>query len=260
MTGERRYSQGTFCWVDLATIDTVAAKVFYGQVMGWSAADMPTDQGIPYTMLSHAGKQVAGLYPINPVEPARPHWSAYIGVDDLDAMSERAVSLGGKVVMPAMDASGAGRMCFVADPTGAVFGLWQPLTHRGAENDNAIGARSWCELQTSDVAAASQYYGALFGWSARTSESIAEGDYVIFELEGVQVGGMLPVARHWSRDLSNWSVYFGIEDCDGAVSRSVELGAEVIVEPMSIVHVGRFAHLIDPQGAHFALVQFDHPA
>jgi predicted enzyme related to lactoylglutathione lyase len=39
----------------------------------------------------------------------------------------------------------------------------------------------------------------------------------------------------------------------GAVKKATELGASVIVEPRDIPGTGRFAVLLDPQGAAFGL-------
>ena len=38
MTG---YNPGTFCCVDLATVDAAGAKQFYQTLFGWEAVDIP---------------------------------------------------------------------------------------------------------------------------------------------------------------------------------------------------------------------------
>ena len=55
-------------------------------------------------------------------------------------------------------------MAVFADPTGAVFGIWQPGTFAGAELVNEYGTCGWNELGTRDTAAAKEFYGAVFGW------------------------------------------------------------------------------------------------
>ena len=47
-------------------------------------------------------------------------------VDDINASSEKAKSLGGSVVHGPMEVPGHGWASVVIDPTGAAFGLWQP--------------------------------------------------------------------------------------------------------------------------------------
>jgi predicted enzyme related to lactoylglutathione lyase len=51
----------------------------------------------------------------------------------------------------------------------------------------------------------------------------------------------------------HWMAYIGTPDVDGTVDRAKTLGASVLVEPMDIPNVGRFATLKDPQGAAFSV-------
>ena len=37
------YEPGQFCWVELSTNDTAAAKAFYGELFGWTYDEMPMD-------------------------------------------------------------------------------------------------------------------------------------------------------------------------------------------------------------------------
>jgi predicted enzyme related to lactoylglutathione lyase len=53
----------------------------------------------------------------------------------------------------------------------------------------------------------------------------------------------------------SWLVYFGTPDVDADVRKATDLGASVIAGPTDIPGTGRFAVLIDPQGAAFALFQ-----
>ena len=50
-----------------------------------------------------------------------PHWLAYIAVSDVDGVTEKAETLGGKVMVPAMEIPKVGRFSVVQDPTGAVL-------------------------------------------------------------------------------------------------------------------------------------------
>jgi uncharacterized protein len=50
------------------------------------------------------------------------------------------------------------------------------------------------------------------------------------------------------------AVCFAVADCDAAVARARELGATITIEPMD-TPIGRFAAVIDPQGASFTLMQ-----
>jgi predicted enzyme related to lactoylglutathione lyase len=50
-------------------------------------------------------------------------------------------------------------------------------------------------------------------------------------------------------------VYFSVEDADAAVQKATELGANVMKPAEDIPGVGRFAILLDPQGAAFAIIK-----
>ena len=88
------YAHGVPSWIDLGTTDVEGAKRFYGAIFGWDAVDVPTDQGIPYTMLSKNGKVVAGMGPIPPDQAEAgmaPMWNTYVNVDSVDDTAGKAV-------------------------------------------------------------------------------------------------------------------------------------------------------------------------
>lgn len=51
------------------------------------------------------------------------HWMVYFAVVDCDECVERAIQLGGRVVVPATDVIGTGRFAALADPQDAVFSV-----------------------------------------------------------------------------------------------------------------------------------------
>jgi predicted enzyme related to lactoylglutathione lyase len=252
------YKAGTFCWADLATTDAEAARAFYTGLFGWTAVDVPTDQGVPYTMLHKGGKKVCALFPLAPGMGTTPRWQSYIAVADVEAAANSAAAMGGKVCMAPMDVMRAGRMAAVQDSTGAAVNLWQAGEHAGAEILNEPGAQCWHELQTIDKPRAARFYGGLFGWITRVSKSVMEGRYDIFVLAGREVGGMLQIQRDWGPVPPNWTVYFGVESCDGATAEAKRLGGKLLFPAMEVENVGRFAFLQDPQGAAFAVIQLAH--
>src|SRR5215475_5243831 len=128
--GERtRYEPGTFCWAGLATSDPAAATAFYTSLFGWEAEAPPAGETGTYTILRHAGREVAILYRQTAqarAAGAPPHWTSYISVEDADAIAARAGQLGGAVAFrPPFDVPGA-RVAAIADPAGAIVSLWQP--------------------------------------------------------------------------------------------------------------------------------------
>ena len=254
MTDALRHAPGTFCWVDLATTDLGAAKGFYTAVFGWTARELPTDIGPPYTTFTYDNAGVCGAYPLGPGQGNHPYWQSFVCVADLDATVAKAQALGAQIAMPPMDVMEEGRLAVIQDPTGAHLGLWQPKRHQGAARWNAPGAPCWNELQTRDLDAAAAFYQGLFGWTIKPFAGFMDGAYKIFVLDGREVGGMLAIGEDWGPVPPNWTVYFGVQDCDAVVSEVERLGGKVLAAAMEIQGVGRFAHLQDPQAAVFAVI------
>jgi predicted enzyme related to lactoylglutathione lyase len=52
---------------------------------------------------------------------------------------------------------------------------------------------------------------------------------------------------------SYWMPYFQVTSVDASASKGKDLGGKVMVGPQDIPDAGRFAILVDPQGAMFAV-------
>jgi predicted enzyme related to lactoylglutathione lyase len=210
-----------------------------------------------YTIMQRGGKNVCGLYQMDAQmqqQGVPPHWGSYVSVENAEQGAEKVTASGGMVMMPPMDVMDVGRMAVVQDPTGAVFSLWEPKAHIGAEIIYEPGSLGWNELQTKDVAAASQFYSRMFGWSG-SAISVAPGeDYTHFKLGEQPVGGMIAIKEEWGEVPPNWAVYFCVADCDASLQKAEGLGASVVLPTMEAENV-RFAFLKDPQGVYFGIAQ-----
>lgn len=248
------YAPGTFCWAELRTIDAPEAKRFYTALFGWEAVDTKSDPDAIYTMLRIGGMDVAALCGPDQTRAIPPHWLSHVSVESVDTTADKAVTLGGQVVKTPFDVSSAGRKAVVMDPTGAVFGLWQPRERIGARIINEPGALCWNELATKDTDAARHFYMQLFGWTAELQQ-MGPMTYIVFMNSGTAAGGLYRMTEDWDNVPPNWLVYFAVEDCDETVAEAKELGAVVRVMPSDIPNVGRFSVIEDPQGAVFAILQ-----
>ncbi|MEZ5074895.1 MAG: VOC family protein [Solirubrobacterales bacterium] len=250
------FAPGTPSWIDLSSPDVDASARFYSELMGWSATEPgPAEETGGYRIFEQDGKAIAGLMP-HMQEGQPTAWSTYVSVADADATAARVEAAGGSVIVAPMDVTDIGRMAFFADPDGAVFGVWQPRAFAGADLVNEPNSLCWNELLTRDPDAGRAFYPAVFDWTAgRPSFAGAPEGYVVWELGGKPVGGMMEMADRIPPEVpSHWSACFAVADCDATVARARELGATVTVEPVD-TPIGRFAHLIDPQGASFAIVK-----
>ena len=251
MAERSEYVPGTFCWADLTTPDQDAAKTFYGSLLGWDAEDIPVGGGAIYSLMHHAGKQVAAISPQPPQQRdagAPPMWNSYVSVSDADAAVERAKELGGSAHAPAFDVMDAGRMAVLQDPQGAYFMVWQPRRNPGAQLVSDVGALVWNELATTDIDSASSFYGELFDWTFEPFEA-SPTPYTVIMNAGRSSGGITglqaPVPPHWLP-------YFGIAEIDAAISRTQELGGTMHAGPIELP-MAKLAVVADPQGAMFAL-------
>jgi hypothetical protein len=247
------YPDGVFSWVDLGTTDPEGAKKFYRGLFGWSFLDIPTSSGAIYSMAQLEGYMVAGLGPMDPETQAQgvpPFWTSYVKHDDVDAVAARAADAGGVVMMPPFDVDESGRMTIIQDPTGAVFGVWQPGTHMGAQLVNIPNTLSWNELQTRDLDAAKEFYSAVFDW---TFDTDARG-YVRAEVQERRQAGMFALTEEMGEVPPNWSTYFSVKDVNAIVEKTKQLNGNVIVPTTSLGEMGEFAVLQDPQGAVFNII------
>jgi predicted enzyme related to lactoylglutathione lyase len=117
--------QGVFVWDELSTSDVEGAKSFYEGLFGWTSEDTDMAGMGTYTIFSLGETQLAGAMHAMAGDPSPPHWTTYIGVDDVDATSDKARSLGGVIHVEPTEIPGVGRFAIIADPTGAVVGLYR---------------------------------------------------------------------------------------------------------------------------------------
>jgi len=132
MSERTSYAPGIPCWVDLGSPDLDASVDFYKALFGWEVpASENVEQTGGYRRATKNGTDVAGMMPLMQ-EGQPPAWSSYVSVADADATAAAVKEAGGSVLAEPMDVMELGRMAVFADPTGAVFGIWQPGTFHGA--------------------------------------------------------------------------------------------------------------------------------
>ncbi|MFB7468985.1 VOC family protein [Streptomyces sp. NPDC056224] len=257
------YKPGTPCWIDLMVPDQQAALDFYCGLFGWQGEIGPPEQG-GYSVCTLKGKPVAGIMKaMNPdgsvPDPMPPTvWTTYLSTDGLDSTLEALSGAGGQVMTGPMDVMDLGRMAVAADPTGAVFGLWEAGTFDGAGIVNEHGALVWNELSTGDTDAAAAFYASVL--PITTAPSVMEGGpkYTEFKVGGRSVAGMMDLGNLPPGTPPNWLPYFHADDVDGIQAATAEAGGKVVA-PAFDMPVGRLAVLADPQGAPFAVITVREP-
>ncbi|MGA5821912.1 VOC family protein [Kitasatospora sp. NPDC094028] len=236
------------CWVELGTSDPAAAKAFYGELFGWRADTDVRPEAGGYTQMHLGDAPAAAVTPLYaPKQPTA--WTVSFAVTDADDTAARIKDGGGALLMEPADVFDLGRFAVAADPSGAVFTLWQARAFPGAGVFNAPGSLGWVELLTRDPGGAIAFYPAVFGWSVARSEH-----YTQWGLAGQDFGGMLVMGENFPAEVPpHWLPYFSVADVDNTVERAVALGADVLMPAYSMPGGRRIAVLRDAQGAAFGV-------
>jgi predicted enzyme related to lactoylglutathione lyase len=118
------------------------------------------------------------------------------------------------------------------------------------------GAFVWVELGTTDQAAAKNFYGSLFGWTANDMPMGPDDQYTIFQLDGRDTAAAYTLRPDMSGGAPpNWMPYISVSSADDGAARAAQMGGKVVGGPMDVFDAGRMAVVQDPTGATFALWQ-----
>lgn len=128
VTTHAPYAPGTPCWFDLTTAKPQETQPFYRRLFGWTFEDQGPEYGHDH-WVRQAEQVVAGFMPQSPEMPST--WTVYYASDDAQADAAHIRELGGQLMVDPMPVHGLGHMLVARDPTGADFGLWQPLAFGG---------------------------------------------------------------------------------------------------------------------------------
>jgi predicted enzyme related to lactoylglutathione lyase len=250
-----RYPDGLFAWADTFTSDTDRAQAFYEGLFGWETYDRTDHMGAHYLQFFLEGQLVAGMSQMPPemaAEGLLPQWVSYVMVEDVDATCERTRQAGGQVMLAPMDVTDQGRLANVMDPSGGMFGVWQPYAHDGADVFNEPGTLTWNELQTRDLSAALPFYEQVFGW--RWEPAHWNPQYRVAMLGERSNCGAEDMPRNVPEEIpAVWQVYFSVTDVAGTVDDALALGGKVFVKP-TLMETGWVAGILDPNGGRFFVV------
>ena len=249
---------GDFIWYELMTTDAGAAKEFYGPLLGWEFEVSGTPE-MEYHLISKSGTQIAGIMPLTDDMTeggARPVWTGYVAVDDVDAAAEKIGVAGGTVMVPPTDIPDIGRFAMVADPQGAPLYVMKSIgepSEAFAKHEPRDGHCASNELVTEDPAGAKAFYTDLFGWEKSDEMDMgAMGLYEMFKTDDYMVGAIMK--RPEMMPASLWVYYLRVPDIDAAAEQVKANGGQVMSGPMEIPGGEFVLQGMDPQQAFFALI------
>ncbi|OBI15816.1 hydroxylase [Mycobacterium sp. E2327] len=243
---------GAPCWIDLTTSDLDRAQDFYGTVFGWTFESAGPEYG-GYVNAAKDGHPVAGLMANNPEFGSPDQWATYFHTGDINATVSAITAAGGTLCMGPHEVPAKGHMGVATDPSGAFFGLWQPLEHRGFEVIGEAGSPVWHQLTTRDFRAALDFYREVFGWRTEQVSDTDEFRYATASFDGQQLLGVMDGTSCLPEGVpSNWTVFLGAEDVDKTLAVIADNGGAV-VRGAEDTPYGRLAAATDPTGVIFNL-------
>jgi predicted enzyme related to lactoylglutathione lyase len=112
-----------FVHLELSTSDAAAAKNFYTSMFGWTFEDMNMGPDGIYSTFKPSSGPGGGLFSMPGMPTA---WLAYVGVEDINASTDKAKALGATIHKGPLEIPNIGWMTILADPTGAAIAMFQP--------------------------------------------------------------------------------------------------------------------------------------
>lgn len=242
---------------DIAVPEHAREVRFYSRVLNtgdrplWRE-DLMNDLGMPIIGLGADGPQYAAL-------PRQ--WMPHIQVADVGASVERAVELGGRLLMREDE-----QWAVLLDPNGAAFGIIPVVAiEQDALPDDElldparVGRIAWLDLTVADASAARDFYRDVIGWGVRDVEipdsDVRYADYDMLRHDGAAAAGVCH-ARGSNVGLPPvWMLYLPVGDLTESLRRVEEEGGSLLRARRNVDGAAAVAAVRDPVGVPFALMQ-----
>eukprot|EP01129_Flabellula_baltica_P014679 TRINITY_DN709_c0_g1_i4.p1 TRINITY_DN709_c0_g1~~TRINITY_DN709_c0_g1_i4.p1 ORF type:complete len:286 (+),score=69.99 TRINITY_DN709_c0_g1_i4:704-1561(+) len=249
LSHNRKYSSTNspyrLTWLELQTSDMFASTAFLSEVLGWKPIDSEVGFYKRFTLDDDQCSEVAGIFqtsPENPSHPMVPNVQAMINTHSILDMTEIVKETGGQVLLEPMEVKSKGVTSIIADPEGAVFGLWEPKNYAGfMDVEDQHGKPLYLELSMHDIEKSADFYKVIFGFDI---EDRGRGCYEFF-YDGKPVGaGMKRMFSDWTMAQPTWNAYIEVDDLQSALVRTRARGGEILEEGKN--HIGKLAVIRDP--------------
>jgi hypothetical protein len=159
-----------------------------------------------------------------------------------------------RILVAAAAITALATMTFAAD---AADRYWPPIVDP-ATGQHTPGRWVWGDLVTSDVAAAADFYGKVFGWTFETYGGEDDRDtYTLALADGLPIGGLVFDQRAMKDKLpsARWIGLISVPDVRAAADAVTRGGGKVVVVPTVLGERGETAVFQDPEGTLFGAVR-----
>lgn len=245
---------------DIAVPEHEREVRFYSRVLStgepplWREEDLMNNMGMPIIGLGVRSTEYAYL----PLQ-----WMPHIQVADVAASVQRALDLGGSVLMHATDNDGTSQWTVLLDPNGAAFGIIPIVPAEAippASRDTAapVGRIYWLDLTVADASTTRDFYRQVVGWSVQNVEMEDGGaryaDYTMLGDDGIPAAGVCH-ARGVNVGLPPvWIIYLPVGDLAESLRRVQEEGGKVVKVMQGEDGAYVYAAVQDPVGAYLAFM------
>jgi uncharacterized protein len=249
---------------DIAVPEHEREMRFYSRVLStgesplWRERDLMNNLGVPIIGLGARSAEYAEL----PLQ-----WMPHIQVADVAVSAQRALDLGGRVLMHAKDEAGNSQWAVLGDPDGAAFGVIPVVpaeltpTSGGStsgETVASVGRICWLDLTVPDASETRDFYRQVIGWSvgnvAMGSGGESYVDYNMLDGNGIPAAGVCH-SRGVNAGLPPvWMIYLPVGDLAESLRRVRDEGGRIIRETRAEDGAYVYAVVQDPVGACLALM------
>lgn len=245
---------------DIAVPEHEREVRFYARVLStgenplWRESDLMNNAGMPIIGLGARTAEYAQL----PLQ-----WMPHIQVADVAGSVQRALDLGGSLLIHAQEDDGSSQWAVLLDPNGAAFGIIPivpaeaipPRDGAASRNSAApVGRIYWLDLTVSAASATRDFYREVVEWSVQNVEMEDGGeryaDYNMLGEDGKPAAGVCH-ARGVNEGLPPvWMIYLPVGDLAESLRRVQEEGGKII----KAMPGDAGAAVQDPVGAYLALI------
>ena len=233
-------------WFEVNGPEPEQAAKFYSELFGWHTE---TVEGGYILIDTHAGSGInGGIGQAHEGQP--PQQVFYVENPDIQALLEKAESLGSKTVVPVTEIPDMVTFAHFADPFGNLVGLVKgDGSTKVSDGDNP--AVDWFELSCTEPERAWDFYRTLFGWKI-TGGPAQEGQGFVHGQ--VDAGGGIQGGIGSSADgQPHVTLYVSVDDLQKYLERAESLGGKAIMQPMQVDESTSIAIFLDPQGTTFGM-------
>lgn len=251
---------GTVVWSELQTQEVAIMKDFYEELFHCTWHEVPLDDYIAYNiamikdeasigivqlprMVADAGGQSFHIY--------------YIAVENLEQMREKAISLGGHIVVNEITNDDIGRWSILLDPYGAAFCIIEAKGKATAARVKEQGRYWHHEVIAKDARATALFYGQLFDWKIEQVEADELAYYRAKNTDNkdIHIHFMPMDERLKAANINDfWLGFVYCNHVDALCQTAAQKGATILLDPTDITSIGRYAWVSLPDHSILGLV------